>query len=99
MGFTPDGSRLALSMPGGVVRFHDPMTGRVVAESKPVLDKEADFSLTSDLRWVVVEAKTGELTLTEIVTDPAAKPRRLSLEPAPARSATSTAASTVPATP
>jgi WD40 repeat protein len=83
-GFTPDGSRLVLLLPGGVVRFHDPRTGKLLAESKPAGDKHrADWpqQLTADGRWVVTHGKGPGLTLTEVVADPDARRHEVQLEP------------------
>ncbi|MCI0704257.1 MAG: sigma-70 family RNA polymerase sigma factor [Planctomycetia bacterium] len=81
--FTPDGSRLALTMSYGVVKFLDPLTGKLLAESKPILGKNVRYRLTSDTRWVVTQEEKGPLMLTEIVTDPTAKSRRVKLDPPP----------------
>jgi WD40 repeat protein len=105
MQFTPDGSRLMIVAPGGVVQFHDPQTGKVVAESKPVIEKDdvqilenlrilgrgdnqsassttrysnTWHELTEDCRWVLTWS--NKPLLTEITTDPAAKPRQVVLE-------------------
>ena len=64
--FTADGSRLMILGPRGVVRFHDPRTGKLLAESKPVVEKddirsdslssgrysETQHTLTDDGGWV-----------------------------------------------
>ena len=90
--FTSDGSRLMVIGDRGVIRFHDPRTGKVVAESKPVVekddlqkDKSRSYSntahmLTADGRWVVT-SDFGKLILTEIITDPATTPHQVTLEP------------------
>jgi RNA polymerase sigma factor (sigma-70 family) len=94
--FTADGTRLLFVGPRGVVRFHDPQTGKVLAESKPVVEKDdvqpgglasgpysnTRHMLSEDGRWVVTSDE-GKLTLTEVVTDPAAAPHRVRLDPPP----------------
>ena len=94
--FTPDGSRLMVLGGRGVVRFHDPTTGKVVAESRPVREKDTErrdggrtlttsHRFTEDARWVATTDPAPEghtLTLTEVVAGPAAR-RQVRLEPPP----------------
>src|SRR5262249_11542626 len=67
--FTPDGSRLMVLAPRGVVRFHDARTGKLLAESNPIPGPNDEHRITSDGRWL---ATTNEqtLTLTQSVTHP-----------------------------
>jgi RNA polymerase sigma factor (sigma-70 family) len=84
MRFTPDGSRLMLLLPGGVVRFHDPLTGKLLAESKPAVEKVLEGwpqHITDDGRWVVTLGEKRSMTLTEITAGPAAGRHQVRLEP------------------
>jgi WD40 repeat protein len=94
--FTPDGARLMVLGPRGVVKFYNPRTGKFVAESKPAVAVDrlhgsgkgeryssTTHSLTADGRWVATDNGGGDLLLTEIVTDPAAAPHQVKLEPPP----------------
>jgi RNA polymerase sigma factor (sigma-70 family) len=89
--FTPDGSQLMIVAPRGVVYFHDPQTGKVLAKSKPVIEKDdvqldkgihrhsnTWHELTEDCRWILTWS--NKPILTEIVTDPSARPRQVVLE-------------------
>ncbi|HEY8503550.1 MAG TPA: sigma factor-like helix-turn-helix DNA-binding protein [Gemmataceae bacterium] len=93
--FTPDGSRLMFLGDRGVVRFHDPRTGNVLAESKPLVEKDdvriafgtrrysaTSHVLTSDGGWVVTR-DSGKLILAEITSDPVATPHRVELDTPP----------------
>jgi RNA polymerase sigma factor (sigma-70 family) len=91
--FTQDGARLMLLGPRGVVKFRDPRTGKVLAESRPVIAKDdirdgapasgsysvTPHQLTEDGCWVATWVQ-DQLMLTEIVTDAAAAPRKVKLE-------------------
>jgi WD40 repeat protein len=87
MRFTEDGSRLMVPTARGVVRFHDTRTGKLKAETKPVLDNEqAVHVLTEEGRWVVSNRgprDKPDLTLTAVASDPAARPRQVKLDPVP----------------
>jgi RNA polymerase sigma factor (sigma-70 family) len=83
LAFTPDGSRLMILQASGAVRHHDPLTGKLLAESKPVNDggpNDWPHLLTSDRRWVVTVGPERTLKLTEIVADPAATRHQVQLE-------------------
>ncbi|HEV3386935.1 MAG TPA: sigma-70 family RNA polymerase sigma factor, partial [Gemmata sp.] len=83
--FNSDGSRVMILMPRGIVKFHDPQTGKLLAESKPVFEKDNRHKLTDDGRWIMSEGDKGTLTLTEIVTDRVAKPHQIKLDPPPGK--------------
>jgi WD40 repeat protein len=81
--FTPDGSRLMVLQRNGAVRFHDPLTGKLLAESKRVTEGGANdwpHQFTSDRGWTVTVGPQRTLKLTEIVAEPAATPRQVQLE-------------------
>jgi WD40 repeat protein len=95
MHFTPDGSRLMILVPRGVVQFRDPQTGEVLAQSKPVVAKDdvqlessthrysnTTHKLTAEGRWIVTNDH-GKLYLTEVSTDRAPMPRQVQLDPPP----------------
>src|SRR5262245_1131551 len=96
--FTPDGSQLMFVGSRGVVRFHDPRTGKVLAQSKPVVEKDdlqpgglssgpyskTQHRLTADGRWLVT-SDDPKLTLSEVTTDLAATPHRVVLERPPGK--------------
>jgi RNA polymerase sigma factor (sigma-70 family) len=91
MQFTPDGSRLMILTTRGLVRFHDPRTGKLLAESKPVSEKANEgmaHALTSDGRWVVSNRgyrDNPKLILSEISADPAGKRHQVNLDPPPGK--------------
>jgi WD40 repeat protein len=90
--FTPDGSQLLILAPRGVVKLYDPRTGKLVAESKPIVEKDdvqqptkgQRYSTTRhmliDGRWVMTQVNYGETTLTEATGDPTTRPRQAELE-------------------
>src|SRR5262249_49709343 len=92
--FTPDGSRLMVLAPRGVVKFYDPRTGKLLAESKPVVEKDdvrmafsthrysnTQHQLVGGGQWVMTSLLDNtKATLTEVTTAPAARPRQVELE-------------------
>jgi RNA polymerase sigma factor (sigma-70 family) len=81
--FTPDGSRLMILQRNGAVRFHDPLTGKLLAKSKRVTEggpNDWPNQLTSDGRWTVTVGPKHTLKLTENVADLAATPHQVQLE-------------------
>src|SRR5262245_29096530 len=81
--FTPDGSRLLILQRNSAVRFHDPLTGKLLAESKRVTEggpNDWPHQLTSDGRWTLTVGPKRTLKLTEIVADPAVTPHQVQLE-------------------
>ena len=90
--FSSDESRMLVLTHEGTIKSYNPINGKELGESTPVLETgggDVRHRFTTDGRWVVSSSGPwhggtdygSKMTLTEVVADPAVRPRQVRLDP------------------